>query len=312
MKICLVFTAAFMCAAGLPVRAGGQTGAVENQTGWKSLHFSASKWLNRVDTRIDLETVDTAAAIANAPESDRGSPVEASTDRIGRIRIRTTIDPVAGATVELDKKFWFDPLDKSVLFGESSRVGQEGYLRRFRFTSEGVFRFRREPRSPQEAARPPLDWSDTKESFYAYDPQKWGFSQVVEPGVLIYLIGTIDLDAEADQVSSIAFCVFHKRQLFRVSFQHAGTQALDVDYLVRAAGREAIRVNKRTSLVKLALAATPLGDYQGEVEDFSFLGFKKEVMLFFDAAKRLPVLISGQMPTIGRAELRLTAVELSP
>ena len=306
-KICLLIAAACIGWAKTPVHAGDRFEAVEGRVGWRTLHFGASKWLNRVDTRIDMETVEAAAAFAAAPESSRGQPVKAGTDRIGKIRIHTTIDPVVGATVVLDKNFWFDPLAGNALFGESARMGQEGYLRRFRFTSEGVFRLRREPGSTREAGLPPGDWSDTKESFYAYDPQKWGCRQVAEPGILIFLLGSTDLQQQAD---STAFCVFHKRQLYRVSFRPEGTQALDVDYAVRSSGRENVRVAERASLSKVALVATPIGDYQGEVEDFSFLGFKKEVKLFFDAARRLPVMISGQMPTIGQAELMLNAVEL--
>ena len=274
---------------------------------WKTLTFSASKWFNSVNTQIELSNGDTAKATAAAVQSSQGQPLEATDKELRRIKIHTTIDPAIGTTVELEKEFWFDPHKNNVLFGESRRIGQDEYLRRFRFTHQGVFRFRREPVNRQEAVLAPESWSDTKASFYAYTPQQWGCRQILEPSALIYLINKVNFNSSKQ---SPAFCVFHKRQLYRVTLHDGGTQLVDVDYRVQS-GQKADDVRKQISATRMLLKAVPLGDYRGEVEDFSFLGFKKDIEFLFDPSVHLPVMISGQVPSLGLSVLKLKAARLT-
>ena len=128
------------------------------------------------------------------------------------------------------------------------------------------------------------------------------------PSALIYLINAVILNPPEHPPT---FCVFHKRQLYRVTLNHGGTQLLDLDYQARS-GQRLADIRKRIQATRLLLQAVPLGDYGGEVEDFSFLGFKDNVEFFFDPSARLPVMISGQVPTLGQSVLRLRAVQLLP
>ena len=303
MIICVVIFMAF--AAGFAPTANAEEGAAE--VPWKSLTFRASKWFNSVNTHIELSNEDTARALATAVESSQGQPLEATVAELRRIKIHSIIDPAIGTTVELEKEFWFDPYRNDVLFGESRRIGQDEYLRRFRFTHQGVFRLRREPISTREASLSPENWSGEKASFYAYAPGEWNCRQILEPSVLIYLINKVNLNSSK---KTPAFCVFHKRQLYRVSLHDGGTRPIDVDYQIFY-GQKASNVRKQIWAVRILLKAVPLGDYNGEVEDFSFLGFKQDVELLFDPSVRLPVMISGQVPSLGHSVLKLRAARLT-
>ena len=274
---------------------------------WKTLTFSASKWFNTVNTRIELSTEDTVKATAAAVESNQGQPLEATSSKLQRIRIHTIIDPAIGTTVELQKDFWLDSLKNNVLFGETLRTGQDEYLRRYRFTRQGVYRFRREPTSVREARLSPQSWSDKKASFYSYSPQIWDCKQILEPSALIYLFSKVNFNSSEPLP---AYCVFHKRQLYRVTLQHGGTRLVDVDYQV-ISSQKVDDFKKQIQTARMMLKAAPLGDYRGEVEDFSFLGFKKDVELIFDPVTHRPVLISGQIPNLGHSVLRLKTVRLS-
>jgi hypothetical protein len=274
---------------------------------WQTLTFSASKWFNSVDTQIELSKADASEATAAAVQSNQGQPMKAANKELRRIKIHTTIDPAIGTTVDLKKEFWFDPHKNNVLFGESRRTGQDEYLRRFRFTRQGVYRFRSEPVSRQEAVLAPENWSDTKASFYAYSPQQVDCRQVLEPSALIYLINKVNFESSNQ---SPAFCVFHKRQLYSVTLHDGGTQRVDVDYRVQY-GQKTDDVRKQISARRMLLKAVPLGGYRGEVEDFSFLGFKKDIEFLFDPSVHLPVMISGQVPTLGHSVLKLKAARLT-
>jgi len=300
--------AALWLSPGSTAHAGDPATALPAGVAWKTLSFSASKWGNTVTTTVALESVDAGEAAAEAVEADRGDPVQASSARIFRIDVLTAIDLALAPAVRLINRFWFDPAGPAVLFGESSRLGQDEYLRRFRFTRQGAYRFRREPATPEEAGLPPERWSDAKGSFYPYDPSAWGCGQVAEPNVLIYLFGHIILDPVEP---TPPLCVFHKRQLYRVAVLHRGGETAEVSYRVRVGDRDVVKAGG-TRTAKLALEATPLGEFEGEAEGFSFLGFKDQVEVLLDPASRLPVMIRGDIPPIGRSELRLDSAQLAP
>ena len=106
------------------------------------------------------------------------------------------------------------------------------------------------------------------------------------------------------------YCVFHKRQLYRVTLHDGGIKTVDVDYQVNT-GQKTDDVDRKIQAHRMLLKAVPLGNYGGEVEDFSFLGFKRDVELLFDPITRLPVMISGHIPTLGHSVLRLKLVQLA-
>lgn len=304
--ICYAFALAIVAASVLSVSAAEPVRTPRESVPWKALTFSASKWLNEIDTRIEISSVAAAEAAKAAVVSNQGKPLAASSPRIQQIEIATTINPTIGATVDLSKKFWFDSHRGRVLFGESQRTGQEEYLRRFRFTSQGVYRFRREPASGAEAPLASAHWSDVKASFYAYDLAKWTCQSVLEPSILIYMLNQLEFTS-ADP--SMNFCVFHKRHLFRVNVRSKGVQAIEMDFTEVSEGKSVDR-KETFKAHKLMMTATPLGDYGGEVQDFSFLGFKENIALYFDPVSRLPLMISGRIPTVGQAVMKLKKCEL--
>ena len=300
-----------ICMLAIALMAGwGETATAQDEkmdVSWKSLTFSASKWFNTVTTRIELNLGDTATATAAAVKSDQGQPMVTAGSMLQRINIHTVIDPTIGTTVELQKEFWFDILKNNVLFGETRRTGQDEYLRRFRFTRQGVFRLRHEPSSVQEAELSPESWTDTKASFYAYAPQEWDCQQVLEPSALIYLFSKVIFNSSEREPE---FCVFHKRQLYRVILHNGGIKTVDVDYQA-ISGQKTDDVDRQIQAHRMLLKAVPLGNYRGDVENFSFLGFKRDVELLFDPSAKLPVMISGHIPTLGHSVLRLKSTQLA-
>ena len=62
-------------------------------------------------------------------------------------------------------RVWFDPQQGAVLGRIRSRRGQNDYQKKYRFTEQGVFRHRREPKNKKEAALSAQQWTDTKDAF---------------------------------------------------------------------------------------------------------------------------------------------------
>jgi hypothetical protein len=125
---------------------------------------------------------------------------------------------------------------------------------------------------------------------------------------LIYFINKVNFSSPE---MSPAVCVFHKRQLYRVTLSSGGESAVDANYR-KVSGRQTVAVKQTVTAARILLEAAPLGDYGGEVEDFSFLGFKRDVELLFDPVTRIPIMIGGHLPGLGHSVLKLHSVHLTP
>jgi hypothetical protein len=107
----------------------------------------------------------------------------------------------------------------------------------------------------------------------------------------------------------LSFCVFGRRQLFHVRLKPEGLHSLKVDFIEKSSQGETRRQDEVTAL-KLALEVQPLASDLEKVEDFSFLGFHKNIAIFIDPVASIPIQISGIISTVGNATIKLAEVQL--
>ena len=152
-----------------------------------------------------------------------------------------------------------------------------------------------------EAAGPPESWSKFGEHFYAYPPGE-RCAPVLETSTLMYLVSV----APADMLHDLPpLCVFHKRQLHRVSLQNASAEPIGFDYLEKK-GESETRRSGTAQVRKIRIKSRPIGSYRGEVEDF--FGDNTQLVLSLDGG--LPLAARCDMPLIGGVEMRLKEVHL--
>jgi hypothetical protein len=48
------------------------------------------------------------------------------------------------------------------------------------------------------------------------------------------------------------------------------------------------------------------------VENFSFLGLHQDISIYIDPTTRLPIQVSGIIPSLGKAELKLNEIKWGP
>jgi hypothetical protein len=122
--------------------------------------------------------------------------------------------------------------------------------------------------------------------------------------LLIYLLSAAHMDKSGD---SLSLCVFGKQQLHHVRMQVEGLQTLEVDY---AENREGGKVRKKGKVdgLRVILKAQSLQSDLKDAENFSFLGFHKEISIDIDPELRIPLQVSGRIPTIGAVTLKLSGV----
>jgi hypothetical protein len=273
---------------------------------WSKLSFSAESFAVSVTVEMQLKALPAAKVEAALINSPRGIAIRPSTPDAWHSVVNMTIDPIFRSPVKLLNEVWFNPEDAAALGWVRLDRGEDDQKKIYRFTREGVFRHRIEPGNPQEAEQGPEQWTDVKDTFYPYDLARLGCPSVSENLALIYIIS-----AAVNSLSRqpLAVCVFGKRQLHNVRLRSGEIQTLKIDFIEKKAQGVVHRKGKLEAL-KIMVEATPMVMDQEEVEEFSFLGFHKDIAIFIDPVSGLPIQASGFLPTVGQVDLKLSEARL--
>jgi hypothetical protein len=273
---------------------------------WSELSFAAKRFAVSVTVDIRMRALPAAEVETALIASPRGDPIQPSTLDACHIAVDMNIEPIFRSPVKMMNQVWFNLQDAAALGWVRLDRGEGDQKKIYRFTKEGVFRHRIEPKDRQEAEEAPENWTDVKDSFYPYDPGQLECPSVSENLALIYIIS-----AAVDSISRqpLSVCVFGKRQLHNVRLESEGIQTLKVDFIEKRAQAEVRRQGKVEAL-KIMIEATPMASGREEVEEFSFLGFHKDIAFFVDPVSRLPLQASGILPTVGQVDLKLREVIL--
>jgi hypothetical protein len=272
-----------------------------NRIPWTHLSFHANNFWVEVSTDIQFRPFQASNLDAVLLKPPKGNPIKPVTTETAQMTIDTIIDPRFRTPVKIHNRIWFNPTDASALGRVRLRRGEDDFKKMYRFTDQGVFRHRIEPKDKQEAALDPEKWTAIKDSFYPYDLTRLECSGVTEPSILIYIINAAAISKINDPLS---LCAFGKRQLHRVTVQREGTYPVSANYIEKRQQDE-IRKAERVSAIKIAVKVEPLESDLNTVENFSFMGFRNDIFIYIDPASQLPVQVSGNIPTVGKTYLKL-------
>ncbi len=272
---------------------------------WTHLSFHAKNFWVEVSTDIQLMLRSASEVEAELLKSPKGSTVRAETPKTAQMTINTIIDPVFRSAVSIHNQVWFNPSDAAALGRIRLRRGEDDFKKMYRFTEQGVFRHRIEPKDKGEARLEPDKWTDIKDTFYPYDINQLRCPVVSERSVLIYILSAAVISKSN---KPLTICIFGKRQLHRVQLRKEGTQPIQFNYIEKSRQVET-RKEGTVRALKIAITAQPIDFGQEEAENFSFLGFHKDISIYIDPVSQLPIQASGIIPTIGKANLVLEEVE---
>lgn len=276
------------------------------QVVWTQLSFHAKNFWVEVSTDVQLESISSNEIEALLISSPKGALVRAVASHTAQMTIHTTIDPRFRDLVSIYNRIWFNSADATALGRIRLRRGEDDFKKIYRFTKQGVFRHRIEPKNKKEASLAPEKWTDMNDSFYPYDQTRLGCSGVSERSLPIYILSAARIFKIED---SLSLCVFGKRQLHRVTLRKAGERPIAVSFIEKKQQSETHRQGIVKS-IKFTLTSEPLESDLNEPENFSFLGFHKDISIYIDPASGLPIQASGIIPTAGKATLNLKKVWL--
>jgi hypothetical protein len=271
---------------------------------WTHLSFHAKNFWVEVSTDIQMRSLRASDLDAVLLASTQGIPIKPQTSSAAEMTINTTIEPRFRSPVNIYNRIWFNPSDATALGRIRLRRGDDDFKKMYRFTDQGVFRHRIEPKDKKEAALEPEKWTDLKDSFYPYDLTRLGCPFVSERSLLIFILSAVDFSKNNDPLS---LCVFGKRQLHHVQLQQQGLHPLSVNYIEKTQ-QTTIRKKGTINTLKITITAEPMDSELKQPENFSFLGFHSNIVIYVEPTSRLPIQAEGVIPTIGTAQLKLNEV----
>ena len=264
---------------------------------WSALRFQAEKMAGRITAEVWIEPEQAASLPPGRWPAVKGEPLRPAGPTLLKLSIRLKIEPPGMEPLRMENQLWFDSQSGAPLRLIRTRAGIDDYVQWFVFGREQVFRRQHEPGSPGQTNGPPESWTRVSERAYAFRAE--GCPRPAETSMLVYLLsdavarGALDLGPR---------CVFHKRQLHRLSFRTERQELVPYDYLERSGG-ESRRRTGAGDAVTVRIESTPVGTYEGSVEPWFKDGF-----LTFSADGRLPLVVACDLPVVGHVELRLDEV----
>lgn len=277
-----------------------------DQVLWSRLSFRAKRAVVDVKVDVRLAPFSTAEFESIWRTNPQSIPLPSLGKEVYNMSVNRVIDHIFSPSVTLSNQVLFEPNQAAALYRVRLRRGKDDIKRTYWFSREGVHRLRTKPSTKGEASGDPAKWSDARTSFYPYDLTQLGCPHVMDPMLLIYLLSAAHIDKSG---GSLSLCVFGKQQLHRLRMQVEGLQTLEVDY---AENREEGEVRKKGKVdgLRITLEAQPLQSDLKNAENFSFLGFHKDITIDIDPELRLPLQISGRIPTVGTVALKLSGVSM--
>lgn len=273
---------------------------------WTDLTFHAKNFWVEVSTTVQLTSLPVSEVETELLATPKGLPIKPTSSQISQMTINTTIDPKFRSPVNIYNRIWFNPADASALGRIRMRRGEDDFKKMYRFTDQGVFRHRIEPKNKKEASLVPEQWTDIEDTFYAYDMEQLGCTVVSERSVLIY-IATVAAISESN--NPVSLCVFGKRRLHNVQLNVDGKYSFKVNYTEKTQDKE-IRREKSLEAIKITIMAKPMASDLKDTENFSFLGLHKDIAVYIDSASHIPVRVSGTIPSVGKVNLKIREVWL--
>jgi hypothetical protein len=277
-----------------------------DQVLWSRLYFRAKRAVVDVKVDVRLAPFSTAEFESIWRTNPQFIPQPSLGQKVYTINVHRVIDHILSRPVTLSNQVWFEPIQAEALYRVRLRQGKDDIKRTYWFSRKGVHRLRTRPSTKGEGSGDPAKWTDARTSFYPYDLTQLGCPQVTDPVLIIYLLSTAHMDKNGD---SLSLCVFGKQQLHHLRMQVEGLQALEVDYFEnREEGK--VRKKGKVNSLRITLEAQPLPADRKDAENFSFLGFHKDITIDIDPELRIPLQMSGRIPTVGTVSLKLSGVSM--
>lgn len=273
---------------------------------WSELEFTGLKLFTSTRVTIKIDPVDTSSEIK--PQGEKAYLADCSaTGQAPKILSVKSSSKGMWSRGYYEEKTWFNQTDGLPFQRMRLSNDDNPWVKTYCWEEKGVRRHKIEPAGSRQNRQPPSTWTQMTESFYAYPEEVSGCRLVSDPALILYILSELVPGTGQDPHE---ICVFGRKQLHRLTIQQEKSTPIAVSFGIRSASLQETCNDQITPIVySIKTAALPNGNR--DPETFSLLGLNRDIRIYMDPEKRLPVKISGTNNSIGKLDLELQNARLN-
>ena len=280
---------------------------VFNKTSWADLSFTGSKFFTTINVNIHLDPQNPLPA-ASAKKTDVSLVDYPAEDKDSSLlTLKWSLQGML-AQGKYEVKVWFNTANGLPYKRIRFRNDGDPWVKRYYWEDKGVRRHKIKPGVSAENKQPSIKWTDRKEHFYEYPIESDGCSSISDPSLIFYLLSTLDPEVLR---APKEICVFVKKQVHRLTIQQAKSSPIEVSFKTQTASQREETINNQINPLVYSIKTTALAPEKMAAESFSLLGLHKDILIYMDPEKQLPVRISGTNNFIGKIDLELRNAKLN-
>ena len=280
---------------------------VFNKTSWADLSFTGSKFFTTINVNIHLDPQNPLPA-ASAKKTDVSLVDYPAEDKDSSLlTLKWSLQGML-AQGKYEVKVWFNTVNGLPYKRIRFRNDDDPWVKRYYWEDKGVRRHKIKPGVSAENKQPSIKWTDRKEHFYEYPIESDGCSSISDPSLIFYLLSTLDPEVLR---APKEICVFVKKQVHRLTIQQAKSSPIEVSFKTQTASQREETINNQINPLVYSIKTTALAPEKMAAESFSLLGLHKDILIYMDPEKQLPVRISGTNNSIGKIDLELRNAKLN-
>ncbi len=272
---------------------------------WTDMTFKSSNILVNMEVKINLRSpTETSGDLSETMGLElSGSPWANKDTRC--LTIETTVRRMFFFHEKYVEQTWFNATDGTAYRRIRYRKGDDPWIKIYRWIKTGVHRLKIKPKNSNERKKTPVKWTQQTRSFYPYPKDISKSVPVSDPSFLFYILSSIVPD---NQKISFKLCVFGKKQLHRLTIKNETSLAIKALFKIHSLSNEvSVKSNIKSNI--FSIEAEPVLPENLKPELFSLFGLEKDIRIYMDCSRGLPIRISGINNKAGKLVFDLSNVK---
>jgi len=273
---------------------------------WKGLTFNHSRTLVKLTVQIQIQS---PAPMADGFLSRMGASLTECSETVKEMKLMAVDMRAEGLSFfdeQYTEKIWFSAGDGRAYRRIRWRKEGDPWVKSYCWTDNGVRRQKIQPASHDEGKQAPIKWTKTTESFYPHPKNTINSAAISDPTVLLYLLSVLE---PLNLKSPFEIYVFGKEQLHRLTCRHEKSSPMAVSFKLHSSS-DVVGINTTIKPLVFSIEAESLASKDSKPEIFSLLGLQKEILIYLDPSRHLPIRVSGRNSVYGELILDLSDARL--
>ena len=273
---------------------------------WTGLTFNHSRMLVKLTVQIQIQS---PAPMTDGLLTRMGVGLTGSSETVKKMKLMAVDMRAEGLSFfdeQYTEKIWFNAGDGRAYRRIRWRKEGDPWVKIYCWTASGVRRQKIQPASHDESKQAPMKWTQTTESFYPH-PKNTVYSEAIsDPTLLLYLLSVLE---PRNMKSPFEIYVFGKEQLHRLTCHQEKSLPMSVSFKLHSSSG-VVGVNSTIKPLVFSIETESLASKDIKHETFSLLGLQKEIRIYLDPSRHLPIRVSGRNSIYGELILDLSDARL--